>query len=294
MTRLVYSAAADLGPYAAGLCALEAGIAYPVGDGADHFTIDHGPSYHPFFSQMGDAHFLIGIDGDDVVASLAGVLRTAVLGDRRIETAYLADLKLAPTHRGGGLNRRIAMKCLQLLWAKPGLRRWRLAYGAAMRGERGDVTRTLRGLHPGRILRPLARLRLFFEPPDKLRGLGEGPPRPPQDGLDLSGASGSLFESTKGRKDLRLDSTGAHWPLMHLCRPPQQWTDGLGGILAQAADLPTDTVACFGLDERLDDHIRWLHAAGVEPGATCTLYALVLPGTLPPALPWVHVATSEI
>ena len=216
---------------------------------------------------------------------------------RALGTAYLADLKLAKSHRGGQLNRRIAMTCLRLLCQKPELRRWSIAYGAAMRGDRGDVMRTLRGWHPGRALRPLAGLALYFEPPERLRGLGTGPPRPVHHGLDLSGAlePGPLFESTEGRKDLRLASTGAHWPLMHLRRSPQHWQGGLGGMLAEAATtLPTGTVACFGLDRRLEDHVRWLHAAGIEAGATCTLYALTVPGTLPPQLPWVHLPTHEI
>jgi hypothetical protein len=293
--KLLHLQARQLAPYAEGLRALESSIRYPVGDGEDHFTIDHGPDYHPFFSEMGEAHFMVGVDGDEVFASLAGVFRTACLGERHIQTAYLGDFKLAPSHRGRGLGRRMGTKCLRLLWDQPELRRWRIAYGAAMRGDRGDVTRTLRGLHPGRLMRPLAEQAMYFEAPSRLRSLGDGPPTPPG-GLDLGGtqAPGPLFVSTEGRKNLRLESTGQHWPLMHLPRAPQHWTS-LGSMLAEAAHtLPGDSVACFAVDRRLDGHIRWLHSVGIEAGATCTLYALTRPGTLPRGLPWVHLATSEI
>ncbi len=297
MTRLLHVPAADLGPFVDGLRALEGSITYPVGDGADHFRIDHGPDYHPFFSDMGEAHFLVGLDGDEVFASLAGVLRSATLGNRTIPTAYLADFKLARAYRGRGFGRQMATTCLRLLWQKPELRRWHLAYGAAMRGAEGDVTRTMRGLHPGRIMRPLASLALYFQAPETLRDLGDGPPSPDPEGLDLSGTDSDapLFVSTKGRKDLRLESTGTHWPLMHLPTGPQHWKDGLGGLLARASTaLPAGSTACFSVDQRLQDHIVWLHNAGVEVGATCTVYALGRPGLLPRQLPWVHLSTSEI
>ena len=51
--------------------------------------------------------------------------------------------------------------------------------------------------------------------------------------------------------------------------------------------------ACFAIDERLTDHVAWLAGVGVQPGATCTIYALRLPFA-PRPVPWVHLATSEI
>lgn len=293
----------ELAPYAPGLCALEAAIRYPVGED-DHFAIDHGADYHPFFSEMGDAHFMVGVDGDRVFASLAGVFRAATIGPRRISTVYLGDFKIDREYRGRQLGRKMGVMCLKLLWRKPELRRWRLAYGAAMRGERGDVTRSLGRFHPGRLMSPLAELALYFVSPEQLRGLGDGPPAPPDNGLDLGGthaAEGAplspvpLTVSTAGRKDLRLESTGAPWPLVHLPQSPQHWVGGLGGMLAQAAEeIPTDALACFGVDRRLDDHTRWLRDRGLGDGATCTIYALSYPGTVPADLPWVHLAPSEI
>ncbi len=154
--RVVRVDAANLAPYVPGLRALEASIRYPLGDGADHFCIDHGPTYADFFRQLGDAHFLVALDGDRVAGSLCGVAREARLGGRRVPTMYLCDFKLAATHRGRGFGRHLGARALAALVEEPRVRRWQVAYFAAMRGERGDVARSLRGLHAGRLLRPEA------------------------------------------------------------------------------------------------------------------------------------------
>src|SRR5207248_8774995 len=62
MTRIIRVLAAQLGPYAASLRALEEPIRYPIADGADSFRIDHGADYHAFFSRLGEAHFLLALE----------------------------------------------------------------------------------------------------------------------------------------------------------------------------------------------------------------------------------------
>ncbi|MBI3724212.1 GNAT family N-acetyltransferase, partial [bacterium] len=78
--RIVCVESEALAPYAPGLRALEAGIAYPIGGGADSFRIDHGETYHPFFSSLGRAWFLVALAGEEVVGTLALVAREASLG----------------------------------------------------------------------------------------------------------------------------------------------------------------------------------------------------------------------
>ena len=63
----------------------------------------HGERYATFFERMGDAHFLLALDGDEVVGTFAGVGKWAESAGRRIPTVYGADWKIAPAWRGGRL-----------------------------------------------------------------------------------------------------------------------------------------------------------------------------------------------
>src|SRR5258707_875358 len=93
-TRILHLSADDLAPHARGLIALEQSIRYPVGT-TDAFTIDHGPRYAPFFTEMGAAHFLLAVDGDDVLGSVVGVVKQAQAGTRITDALYVCDLKVA-------------------------------------------------------------------------------------------------------------------------------------------------------------------------------------------------------
>lgn len=310
--RLALVDARGLEPHAAALRRLEAEIDYPIADGADRFVIDHGEEYHRFFSALGDARFLVAIEpSGEACGVFGGVLRHATLKGERVASAYACDLKLARRWRATGLARRMLVRALGEALRRPQLRRWRIAYAAAMRGARGDVFRTVRGAHPGKLAGPLATLRVYFADPERLARLEGDGPRPPEAalGYDLSpeaACSEDGLVTTRGRKDMRLRSTGEPWPLVHVPGGPSTWGRGLGqhlrraarGILGgrvidEAGPPPRGACACFALDARLGDHVGWLAAAGVEPGAVCTVYALVLPGA-PRRPEWVHLATSEI
>lgn len=204
----------ELGPYLAGLRQLEAAISYPLDDGREQFRIDHGPGYADFFSGLGEAHFAIACDGDQVVGALAGVLRLSRRGSRELASVYLADLKVAAAYRGKGLGRDLLLFAVGRL-REARFRRWRLAFGAAMRGARGDVMNSARGFHPARLA--LARLHVYFVPPQQLARLpGDATLRlPPGECLTSPQAQVTApagFVSTAGRKDLRLLSTGEPWP----------------------------------------------------------------------------------
>jgi hypothetical protein len=299
--RLIHVQAHELAPYQEGLRRLEADIRYPIADGADAFSIDHGAHYGDFFAGLGEAHFLLAVDAGSVVGSLAAVGRWAGAGARRMRTLYAADFKIAAAYRGGDLARRYLYRGFVEVF-RPSTRRrwpWRIAYVAAMRGSRGDVMRTARGMfNPMRLARPAARLAVYFVDPAALAKLPDHCPPPSEGGLDLSPDARHLPDgtiSTTGVKDLRLESTGRPWHLVHLPLGPSAWRPTWGAYLSRAgaALVGTGATACFAIDERLTDHVDWLGAVGITPGATCTIYALFLPFTGRPH-PWVHLATSEI
>ncbi len=302
--RFVVARPDSLGPYVERLRRLERGILYPLADGADHFFIDHGSEYHPFFSSLGDAYFLLALRGDELLGSVTGVARQVSRGARSLDALYICDLKLVEHARGTGLSRRLILQGLTHLFRIPALRRTRLLYGAAMRGAKGDVMHTARGWNPLRMGRPASRLALYFVPPSRLADLDpRGGPRPPRgEGLRLGPASGRRLEgagwcTTAGSKDLQRLSTGAPWPLVHLAAPPDAWAHGWAGYLRACGEEFTarggDALACFSIDERLEDHVGWLRGAGVSADSVCTVYSLDL--SFPVEAPaWVHLPSSEI
>jgi hypothetical protein len=295
--KIVHLRPEGLAQHQRGLRRLEENIRYPIADGADHFRIDHGARYSAFFERMGEAHFLVALDGDEVIGTFAGVGKWAESGGRRVPTPYGGDCKIAPAWRGGRLAPRFFWKGLSMVW-RPDVPRWHFCYGAAMRGARGDVMRSARRTSLMRLSRPAARLHVYFIPRATLLMMDPaGCPTVPPGGLDLSPDARHDprgITSTAGEKDLILESTGKPWPLWHLPLGPRAWTPNFATYLESAAEaLPEDATACFSIDERLTKLVEWLRAREIAPGATCTVYMFRLPGAPRPE-PWVHLATSEI
>jgi len=306
--RFLFLRAHEIGPYVEGLRAIERATEYPIADGADAFTIDHGPQYTQFFTTLGhDVRFVIALDGetDRVLGGVAGIARNVRIGARMVPAVYGADWKLAPEVRGQGFGSAMMKWSFGLLYREPDLLTWRLGYVAAMRGKKGDVMRATRGVHPARLAGKVARLAVYFVAPGQLAALtlASAPPPPDVDrGIDLSFvATGEVEEpglcSTAGRKDLCLKSTGQPWPLVHLPLGPAHWRPTWGHYLracgAALQSRSPSAVACFGVDERLQSHTTWLSSQGIERGAACTVYALDLTLRARRA-PWLHLATSEI
>jgi hypothetical protein len=281
----------DVTPYQEGLRRLEADVRYPIE--GDHFRIDHGPRYATFFERMGDAHFLLALDGDEVVGTFAGIGKWAQSGERRVPAVYGADWKIAPAWRGGRLAPKFLTTGIRMAFERD-VPRWRLTYVAAMRGNRGDVMRAAPRWSPMRLGRPVARLAIYFTPRASLLMMDPaGCPAVPAGGLDLSPDVFGHVISNAGCKDLILESTGQPWPLWHLPRGPRAWVPSFAAYARRAAEqLPEKATACFGVDERLE-LVKWLASREVKPGGTCTIYMFRLPFTPRPE-PWVHLATSEI
>lgn len=302
--RFLFLAASEVGPYVEGLRAIERATEYPIADGGDTFTIDHGADYTRFFTMLGhDARFTLALRGDRVVGGVVGIARNVRILGKMIPAVYGADMKLAPDARGTGIARNMARWCFRLIFKHPELFTWRYAYAAAMRGAKGDVMRTTGGVHPARLAGKAATLAVYFVEPERLARLSLSgvPARPdPDAGVDLSFVTTGHVEppglvSTAGRKDLRLRSTGEPWPLVHLPLGPTAWAPSYGHYLRACGEaLATrKAIACFALDERMDSHISWLEEQGIGRGAVCSVYALDLTLRARRAR-WLHLATSEI
>lgn len=297
--RFLVVDAAGIAPFIPSLRALERTVRYPLADGADEFFIDHGAAYHPFFTGMGAARFLLALRGDDVVGAITGVVKPVRLAGAPVPALYLCGLKVDAAMRGQGTGRSLFLRGLATILLTPELRQCRIIYGAGMRGSRGDVMNTARGWHPLRMASAQSVSSLFFVEPQRLAALpASGAPGLPHGaGLSLGAASPPDVVSTHGTKDLRLMSSGKPWPLVHLPAPPEQWGGSLAAYLVRCATglvaTAPSSLACFSLDVRLQEHHTWLARHGIAPGAHCTVYALNLIRRAP-EVSWVHLPTSEI
>ena len=296
----------ELSPHVEDLRALEAGMTYPLDE--DTFTIDHGEAYHPFFSEMGAARFLLVMVDGEVLGTMAGVWREVEIAGVVTPSVYLGDFKLAKSLRGGQVARKLAMYALKAWWQRTTLGGWNLAFGAAMRGDRGDVMRTTSGggYHAGRLLEPMAQQVLYFvSPSDLAKVSSRGEPLWTTDYADLTPGAAMGIERTEGKKDFQLQSSGKPWPLAHLPLAPQRCSQGYGEYLRRCAKILIEqdlssgrrSVACFGLDMRARHAIGWLARNGLEPGAHCTLYGVHFPRRGHPSIhemPYVHLSTAMI
>lgn len=292
----------ELGPWVAQLRALEAQISYPLdAGGQERFTIDHGADYGAFFHRRGQGRFMIASADDVLVGTLAGCWHQARLGGASVSSLYLGDLKLRPSARGQRVVHQMLGYGLGALFGQRRLRGFELVYGAAMQGQGGDVTRSMRGAHLGRLLTPLATLSLCFAQPEALAMLQGEPERLVGEGLNLSPSARDWTDNAPD-KTLRLCSSGQPWRLIHLNQGPgttraeEPWADYLRrcgrALSGRGAQL------CFALDARQRGALRWLARQGILPGAQCRIYGLWLPYTLRPQRPldpsWVFMAPCDI
>jgi len=271
--------AEGLAPYVDGLRALEQGISYPIADGADSFVIDHGNDYHPFFSEMGvKTGFLVVLDNEDVVGSAVGVWKPSQIQGKSYIGLYFADLKLLPQYRGRNISSKIFWYAIIRWPFVKDYQGWSFAFFAAMHGDKGDVKRSFRRFHLGRITRPAAELRVFFVSSLLLLDLGVGPKMPNRTrGIELSSPHLPLVKWNDGKKDFCLQSTGLPWKLAHVqifSSEEQSLGDRLNHAGMQIQEREPDALACFAIDVRLTGAIAWLAENKIVSDTLCTVYSV--------------------
>ena len=204
--------------------------------------------------------------------------------------------------RGAGCRARFFWKGFRMLMSPQYLPRWRVAYvrGDARRAGRRHAQRDAASTSPSwrgraraspstsssRAPRRPARRRRAAPPP---RAASTSAPTPR-----------AARRAWCRRRDARICAC-VDGPAVASSAPAARSggvdAEPRGAICAAPARRSSPTrapgPACFALDERLADHVAWLAAQGITPGAVCTVYTFGLPGAPKPA-PWVHLATSEI
>ncbi len=108
----------------------EAQFRYPLGTDAT-FAISHGREYITFFSAIGDATLVVAEHQGRVLGTLAAAIRPVRFPDGTVQrVAYLGDLKVTPSARGGVVLGRILQTMHEHLAIPSGGR----AYGVVMDG----------------------------------------------------------------------------------------------------------------------------------------------------------------
>jgi hypothetical protein len=80
---------------------------FPLGD--KHYYFDNGDDYFAWFRNMGNLHYFVALDGDEVVAVAAQIIRQLVssTGEKTDPFWFLCDLKVHPDYRGLGVPEKI-------------------------------------------------------------------------------------------------------------------------------------------------------------------------------------------
>lgn len=254
--------------YGPRIAALEAQAIYPLG--SDRFKIDHGADYFAFFRRLGDLHYYAAIEGDDVVAVGAGILRRlrTAPGGRARRAWYLCDLKVRPDHRGRGLPLRMLRRAFLLNYL-----RCPRGYAISMDPGGGRPNPVPALLARFRRVRLGVAARLVFYSFDaatmrRCRGLVEAHRGPVS------------FLSLDAEKRLILESTGRPLPLLHLQHGPQA---------APGAAEPRDGHVHMLCSPEADPLAGDLSRQGLEPIATASVIQHGMRDW-----PWKHVLTSDI
>jgi len=247
------------------IAALEKIAWYPLGE--DSFQIDHGRDYFAFFRRMGQLEYYICVDGDEVAAVGAGVLRSSPKG------WYLGDLKVHLKYRG----QRLPLKMLSKAFL-PNYLRCRRGYAISMNPSDGS---------PNRIVRLLQNFRwapIHFATKLWIYSLDTQAMRHCEPILRAHrGPVGYL--SLQGIKDLILKSTGAPLPLIHV-----QFGPNADHRIREPVPGATHMFACPDGDALQSA----LAAAGINPTASASIVHHGMNRLSPKGLDWNFVLTSEI
>lgn len=191
--------------YSSSLQSLESVAEYPYGD--DFFKLDHGKSYFEFFERLGEPVFHVAVEGEEVVACAAGVLRQIPTGNGNIESWYLCDLKVHPDYRHQRIPSRLFRKRLFLNYLRCGR-----AYAVSMNPSHGEnrvIKITQR--FPYFPIRLEAQLNIYSLNWQQMSEVSD----------DIANVVGPIsYLSLAGKKDLIMKSTGARLNLLHVQHGP--------------------------------------------------------------------------
>ena len=289
----------EIQPYIDQLHEIESSIHYPIEGGQDYFIIDHGPQYHPFFSEMGRNYFLLVFDQNMVVGTIAGIFKKVSNSkemDKNDTGLYLAGLKLRKKYRGRGIPARMVWHAFARWPFVKEYQGWDFVYYVAMQGEQGDVNRSFSGLHLGQLVHPTAKIKLYFFPPKKLLQIPSNSIFPDKEnGFFLSSPKYHPPNWNKNKKEFVLQSTQKNWPRVHL-----PYLGGFSGkkchqLNHEICQVNPDALCCYGIDSRNKESIAFLEQFCIQTNTEAIVYTLSFTGyNKYKTASWIHISTAEI
>jgi len=263
-----------LKPYSADLRYLEQSIEYPLDNGEQFFTIDHGNDYTRFFNQQGDRSlFILILDGSKVIGSLAGVWKSVQFWRRPQTALYLADLKMAHFYRGKGIMKRLLWSLFWKWLFRKDFKGWDFLYFCAMQREGKGVDHSFKGLHIGSITRPVAELLVFMIKPELILNWKPLNSISLENSINLSPRHTKSVQWNEGAKTILNTVTGEPIRLGHM--DPALWY-GDRAILHESAEgvmAQRDALACFAVDTRQTELLHSLQKGGITTSTVCKIFS---------------------
>ena len=258
---------------------LEESIAYPLDGGADSFTINHGEKYNQFFSDMGKARFILAFDSGQLCGSIAGVWKNININNKNFSGLYVGDLKTNPNYRGSKIPSKMIRHALLKYISKKKYRDWDFLYYVGMNGAKGNVTKTFKGFHLGKLSKPVCNQRIYIINSSQFDRLSNyNFKNKNYMTVDLSPNNLNKIITNKGKKDLTLQSSGEMMKLAHIHFQIDRYLNqNLNQILKKITHEFSNYKLCFAIDERNSEFINYLKKNNIESNTTCSIYAFNWP-----------------
>ena len=270
---------ANITEYQNELSNIEKSITYPLNGGADSFSINHGERYPQFFSDMGEARFILAFNGKKLCGSIAGIWKRIKINKKSICGLYIGDLKTISRYRGLKIPLKMVYHALLKYIFNPKYRGWDFLYYIGMNSQKGNVTKTFKGFHLGKFSKSICNQKIYIINSNNLNKLSHYNFRL-QNGMiiDLSPNNLNKIITNEGKKNLTLQSSGE---IMRLAHIHFQIDENINKTLSQFSkkimnQFP-DYKICFAVDEKNRDFIDFLNQNNIKSDTTCSVYTFNWP-----------------
>ena len=287
----------QLTPFISDLRAIEKNIEYPLEDGTDSFYIDHGKKYSPFFTQQGyKTRFLIITERDKVIGSIAAVWKKILKKKKTYNCIYASDLKLVPEYRSKGIVKRLLWYLLMRWPFKKDFQGWDFSYFCAMqRGKRG-VEATFKGVHLGKLTKPMGLLNIYIlDPKDLKRFDVKKITYKPKNEVNLSPHLTNEVLWNDGKKNIVSTKDNSLLKLGHL-NPELFYIENekkLEQAVKQVSKRKNGQL-CFAIDSRNRNPINFLKKQGIYTETKCMVFSFSLFLNPLNSVDTISISTGEI
>jgi hypothetical protein len=265
-----------LSKYVQELKEIEENILYPLENGAESFRISHGKTYTPFFTNQGyKTRFLVIKDGQKVIGGIVAIWKNITISNQIHKLLYVADLKLKKGYRGKGVIKR-SLSYLFIRWPFiKNFQGWDLIYFCAMQRREVGVDKTFKGMHLGRLAKPVAELFIYMVDPKLFsdHNFSRLEYRPLKH-INLSQDREKNVLWNDGIKDIVSNEKGQKIKLGHL-NPEifiklnkNKFDDAIKEIKEK-----TGSLVCFSIDTREQEKLDWLKEMGLQSETKCKIFS---------------------